>query len=64
MKTVEEIVNALPPEDKKRLAKLANAEKKTIEDLVVFILSSGASTPSIALALAGATSAFIFNVGC
>ena len=41
MKTVEEIVNALPPEDKKRLTKLANAEKKNNRGLGRFYFVLG-----------------------
>ena len=33
MKSVNEIIAAMPPEDKKRLEKLAAAEKKTVEEI-------------------------------
>lgn len=60
MKTVEEILNALPPEDKKRIEKLAAASKKSIEETVITILTEGVSTPSIATALLLTGGAFIF----
>lgn len=42
--TVEDVINALPPEDKMRLAKKADAAKKTVEEMAIIILSSGDST--------------------
>jgi hypothetical protein len=60
MKTVEEILNALPPEDKKRIEKLSAASKKSIEETVVSILSEGVSTPTVTTALLLTGGAFIF----
>ena len=60
MKSVNEIIAAMPPEDKKRLEKLAAAEKKTVEEMALFILSKGANTPSFVVALASAASGLFF----
>ena len=60
MKTVEEILRALPPEDKKRIEKMAAASKKSIEETVVFILAEGVSTPTLATALLLTGGNFIF----
>lgn len=60
MKSVNEIIAAMPPEDKKRLEKLAAAEKKTVEEMALFILSKGANTPSIVIAFASAASGIFF----
>ena len=60
MKTVEEILCALPPEDKKRLEKLSASSKKTIEETVISILSEGVNTPTVATALLLTGGAFIF----
>lgn len=38
---IEKVINALPPEDKMRLAKKAKAEKKSIEEMAVIILAEG-----------------------
>lgn len=54
MRTVEELINALPPEDKKRIEKMAASSKKTIEETVVFLLAEGANTSAVLTAcLAG-----------
>lgn len=60
MKTVEEILRALPPEDKKRIEKMAAASKKSIEETVVFILAEGVSTPTVATTLLLTGGTFIF----
>lgn len=60
MKSVSELIAAMPPEDKKRLEKLAAAEKKTVEEMALFILSKGANTPPIMIALASAASGIFF----
>lgn len=64
MKTAEELIAALPPEDRRRLEKKAAAEKKDARELVIKILAEGANTPAIVMALANASAPFIFAAGC
>lgn len=54
--TVEELVNALPPEDRMRLLKKAKSQKKTVREMVISILTKGASTrTAISISLSVAT---------
>ena len=62
MRTVEELVVKLPPEDRARLVKMATESRKTVEELVVFILSQGVSTRAKRIFLAGITSGGIANI--
>lgn len=65
MKTVDEIIAALPPENRKRLEKKAAAEKIDIRELALQILSKGANTPKVVMALANASAPIIFlSSGC
>lgn len=59
MRNVNDIINALPAEDKKRLEKMAEFTKKSIEELAVFLLREGVST-HLASVLHSSSSTFIF----
>lgn len=43
----EDVMKLLPIETKFRLIKLADSEKKTVEEVVALILSRGVNTPFI-----------------
>lgn len=64
MKNVEDLIKAMPPEDRLRLEKMARSQKKDIKEVALFILQKGANTHSLLTVLAGASAAFIFNTGC
>lgn len=60
MKNVEEIIKAMPPEDRLRLQKMANIQKKDIKEVALFILEKGANTRSLLTVLAGANAVLFF----
>jgi hypothetical protein len=60
MKSVEEIIKAMPPEDRLRLQKMANIQKKDIKEEALFILEKGANTRSLLTVLAGANAVLFF----
>lgn len=59
--TVEKIVRALPPEDRMRLRKMATLQKKSVEELVIFLLSKGASTYTGLLSGFATASTFVLS---
>ena len=64
MKTVEEIVDAIPPEDNLRLRKMAAARNTSVADLVVILLREGVSTYGVMLASFAASSSLFSGKGC
>ena len=60
MKSVEEIIKAMPPEDRLRLQKMANIQKKDIKEVALFILEKGANTRALLTVLAGANAVLFF----